>query len=143
LESLNVLSRLGDPRGLDAVLRLASDQDADAAVREPAIRALAGFKDPRAADGLFDILNNAALPLSDRRAASRGIEVMCNPATRERIKDSIPKLEDQQMRVSLIAALGWVGTKDDRPFLAELARDEDPGVAGAARDAIQELEMRE
>jgi hypothetical protein len=143
VEALNVLAWLGDPRGLDAVLRLANDRDVDAAVREPAIRALAGFGDPRAADGLFDILGNNAVALSDRRAASGALAIMCNPATRERLRAAIPQAEDQQIKLDLIAALGQAGTKEDQPFLAKLAGDEDAATARAAREAMTAIAERE
>ncbi|MGB2821316.1 MAG: hypothetical protein WBF17_10070 [Phycisphaerae bacterium] len=54
-----------------------------------------------------------------------------------------PQAEDQQIKLDLIAALGQAGTKEDQPFLAKLAGDEDAATARAAREAMTAIAERE
>jgi len=86
--AVSVLGRLGDPRGLDALIRH-SNRDPfpkDAQLRENMARAVGSIPDPRSATLLIRLLNDDIADV--RRAAARGL-------LRQRPEDAVPPLVEQ------------------------------------------------
>lgn len=143
LGALSVLSLLGDEQGLKTVIKIGNNADEDAAVRQTAIRALSGFKQPKAAIVLAEILTSSQRPLADRQAASTGLNFMGNPNTRESVKIGIKKTNDTMIKLTLLNTLGHIGTKDDILFLQSIVNDPNPEIAATARNAIEDILMED
>lgn len=142
IQALNVVSRLGDARGLDKVIAIARDPKAPQDLREAAIRSLAGFSDPKAAQQLVSIMQDDAKPITDRQVASGALKDSAGPELRQNVVAAIRKEKDPQIRLNLVALMGKIGTRDDVAFLQSLAADPDAQVAEAAADAIRDIAMR-
>lgn len=137
--ALSVLSAMGAAPALDAVIAIAGDITGDDALRQTALRALGGFKGPRAAQFLSETVRNPARSLEDRQAAASALESFGTSEVRESVRETLRTTDDQLIRLTLISLLGRTGDKDDLEFLQKFARDSDPEVAQAARDAIGEI----
>lgn len=106
--------------------------DEDGGVKEEAIRALGRRKEAGAADALAGMLSDFFM----RGHASQALKDIGPGAEAAVLKQlSSP---DNGVRVEACKILKKIGTPASHPRLIALARDEDQGVANAARDALPE-----
>ncbi len=143
MSTLNVLSHFGDEKSLEEVIRVANNHYEADAVRHTAIRSLSGFKQPEASKALVKILTNSAKPEQDREAASSGLLMMGNPATRQSVKEAIPMTVEPMIKINLISTLGRIGTQEDLSYLNLLSNDPNRDISEAAKDAIEEISSRQ
>lgn len=137
--ALNVLSAMNAVSALDAVFAIASDTLGDETLRQTALRALAGFSDPRATKFLIDTLSNPARSLEDRQVAASSLEAAAPPESPASVRQVLGSTQDQMIKVALISLLGRTGTKEDLEFLQTFSHDADPEVAQAARQALRQI----
>jgi HEAT repeats len=126
-QGVGVLAVWGTAADVPYLLRLLDDRDGE--VEEAAIVALGKMKDPSAADIL-------ALRLySPQRAATSEALKDMGPAAESAVRQQLTST-DNNVRIEAIKVLKVIGTVASQQDLIELAGDEDPGVAQAAREAL-------
>jgi hypothetical protein len=117
-----------------ALIRVLADQDYF--IRQAALDALERLKDPRAAKAVARRLPE----LSDRGKASQVLQAM-GPAAAEAVARYLPH-EDLWTRFEACKILKTIGTKAQVPALKQASKDQNPLVAGAAKEAIQAIAQR-
>jgi serine/threonine-protein kinase len=117
-----------------ALIRMLADQDYF--IRQAALDALERLKDPRAAQAVARRLPE----LSDRGKATKVLQAM-GPAAAEAVARYLPH-EDLWTRYEACKILKTIGTKAQVPALQQAGKDQNPLVAGAAKEAIQAIAQR-
>ncbi len=127
-----MLERLGDTRGLDAVLPLTSDPHEEVAVK--AIQVAAGFKEPRSGATLRTVLSSGSSPR--RRAAVKGLGQLHRLGLVEAVEPLLGVLldpsEEEALRLDALESLSSLDRRTLLPALRPLAKDRSPALARAA-----------
>ena len=141
--AIGVLSALGDPTSADRVIAVAQSVREPEALRLRAIRALAGFSDPTSSDYLTRLVTDTTAPLERQRAAAEALQARGDPSTRGPIASALAAAQDHLLRMSLIQALGEIGTAEDIQVLETVAADGDQELRDEVADAIEDITDRE
>ena len=138
LAALEVLERLGETRGLDAVLPLTTDAHEEVAVR--AIQVAAGFKEARSVAALRAILSSGSS--TRRRAAVKGLGQLHRLGLVEAVEPLLRVLLDQSeeeaLRLDALESLSSLARRTLLPALRPLAKDQSPALVRAAAALVRE-----
>ncbi len=139
--AVSVLSRLGDPRGFEVVLRLAGDVRIPELLRGQSIRVLGRFDDTRASQQLTAILLDEHDTDGAHLAAAEGLGERLDPATRSAVAQALDRADADDLCLALVNVLGEIGIKQDIPALERVV-ERSATVAGYAQDAIEDIAAR-
>jgi HEAT repeat protein len=132
LAALEVLERLGEIGGQDAVLPLTQDADEDVARR--AMEVAATLPDPRAAEALRTVASSGSR--SRRRAAALGLGHLHRLGVVEAVAPLLGRLldgdEDEALRLEVLESLSSLDPRALLPALRALAKDRSPALVRAA-----------
>jgi hypothetical protein len=132
LAGLDLLERLGETRGLPAVLGLMTSDDDEVAVR--AFEVAAAFPEPRTARAVRAALAGALSPR--RAAAARTLGRLHRQGVVEAVEPlldlALDAQEDEAIRLEALDALSSLDERALRPALLALAKDRNPALAQAA-----------
>ncbi|MCP4600055.1 MAG: hypothetical protein GY847_05870, partial [Proteobacteria bacterium] len=129
--AVDVLSRLGDPQALGAIVNTARD-DTDWWTREKAIEAMAVFKDQRAIPYIIDIMRRSPEVQFVCVETLKGLDAQSSAPYVAELLGS----EDQDVRYASVKCLGAFHATEYTSRLQPLLADPDPHVARAVRELL-------
>ncbi len=134
--ALDALGRRGDRRALMQVL--GQIKAADERVRMAALRALQFLGDERAVPPLAAVAADPKEPEAVRESARSSLDRMRAPGVDGAIAAAVAGA-NSALKAELVRALGGRKTTSALPLVLDAARDADPAVRKAAREAVDRL----